>query len=105
MGFDLRLVVITRRWCDKNNLEMYGVTRQSAQRAYFLAAASIFEPSRSAERLEWAHAAVLAEAISRCLLKSSNTDDDRTTTAEWLVNEFVNTDDDNPARSVGVLLP
>jgi hypothetical protein len=45
MGFDLRLVVITRRWCDKNNLEMYGVTRQSAQRAYFLAAASIFEPS------------------------------------------------------------
>jgi hypothetical protein len=44
MGFDLRLVVITRRWCDKNNLEMYGVTSRSVLRAYFLAAASIFEP-------------------------------------------------------------
>jgi ent-copalyl diphosphate synthase len=84
---------------------MYGVTQQSTLRAYFLAAASIFEPSRAAERLAWARTAVLAEAISRCLLKSSNTDDDRTTTAEWLVNEFVNTDDDNQARSVGTLLP
>jgi len=83
---------------------MYGVTRQSALRAYFLAAASTFEPSRAAERLAWARTAVLAEAISGCLLMSSNTHDDRTMTAEWLVDEFVNSDDDNPARSVATLL-
>ena len=84
---------------------MYGVTPQSALRAYFLAAASIFEPGRAAERLGWARAAVLAEAISGCLLMSSNTHDDRTVTAEWLIDEFVNSDDEKPARSVGVLLP
>ncbi|CAD6253185.1 unnamed protein product [Miscanthus lutarioriparius] len=90
-----------KRWCGKNNLEMYGVTRQSALRAYFLAAASNFEPSRAAERLAWARTAVLAEAISGCLLMSSNTHDDRTMTAEWLVGEFVNSDDDNPASGRG----
>ncbi|CAD6253187.1 unnamed protein product [Miscanthus lutarioriparius] len=90
-----------KRWCGKNNLEMYGVTRQSALRAYFLAAASNFEPSRAAERLAWARTAVLAEAISGCLLMSSNTHDDRTMTAEWLVDEFVNSDDDNPASGRG----
>ncbi|XP_066335959.1 ent-copalyl diphosphate synthase 2-like [Miscanthus floridulus] len=90
-----------KRWCGKNNLEMYGVTRHSALRAYFLAAASNFEPSRAAERLAWARTAVLAEAISGCLLMSSNTHDDRTMTAEWLVDEFVNSDDDNPASGRG----
>lgn len=90
-----------KRWCDENNLEMYGVTPQSALRAYFLAAASIFEPGRAAERLGWARAAVLAEAISGCLLMSSNTHDDRTATAEWLIDEFVNSDDEKPASGGG----
>ncbi|CAD6253560.1 unnamed protein product [Miscanthus lutarioriparius] len=90
-----------KRWCDENNLEMYGVTPQSALRSYFLAAASIFEPGRAAERLGWARAAVLAEAISGCLLMSSNTHDDRTVTAEWLIDEFVNSDDEKPASGGG----
>ncbi|CAD6253565.1 unnamed protein product [Miscanthus lutarioriparius] len=90
-----------KRWCDENNLEMYGVTPQSALRAYFLAAASIFEPGRAAERLGWARAAVLAEAISGCLLMSSNTHDDRKVTAEWLIDEFVNSDDEKPASGGG----
>ncbi|KAG2651500.1 syn-copalyl diphosphate synthase, chloroplastic-like [Panicum virgatum] len=59
------------RWCEKNNLEMYGVTPQSAVRAYFLAAANIFEPDRAAERLGWARTAVIAQAISSCFLSSN----------------------------------
>lgn len=53
-----------RRWYAQNNLEMYGVTPQAALRAYFLAAANIFEPNRATERLGWARTAVLAEAVS-----------------------------------------
>lgn len=40
-------------------------------RSYFLAAASIFEPERAAERLGWARTAVLAEAVSEHLHGSS----------------------------------
>ncbi|CAO1942098.1 unnamed protein product [Urochloa humidicola] len=61
-----------RRWCEKNNLEMHGVTPQNALRAYFLAAANIFEPDREAERMGWARTAVIAQAISSCFLMSSN---------------------------------
>ena len=64
-------MAIDRRWCEKNNLEMYGVTPQSAMRAYFLAAANIFEPDRAAERLGWARTAVIAQAISSCFLSSN----------------------------------
>ncbi|KAG2659259.1 ent-copalyl diphosphate synthase 2-like isoform X3 [Panicum virgatum] len=58
-------------WFEKNNLEMYGVTPSSAMRAYFLAAANIFEPDRAAERLGWARTAVIAQAISSCFLSSN----------------------------------
>jgi len=60
-----------RSWFEKNNLEMYGVTPSSAMRAYFLAAANIFEPDRAAERLGWARTAVIAQAISSCFLSSN----------------------------------
>ncbi|CAO2046273.1 unnamed protein product [Urochloa humidicola] len=59
------------RWCEKNNLEMYGVTPQRALRAYFLAAASIFEPDRAAERMGWARTTVMTQAISSCFLSSN----------------------------------
>lgn len=62
-------------------------------RVYFLAAACIFEPSRAAERLAWARAAVLAEAISYCLLTNDDACACNKTTAEWLVREFTNGDD------------
>ncbi|XP_044970255.1 syn-copalyl diphosphate synthase-like [Hordeum vulgare subsp. vulgare] len=53
-----------KRWHDRNNLQMYGVSPNSALRAYFLAAANIFEPERAAERLGWARTAILTEAVS-----------------------------------------
>lgn len=52
-----------KRWHDRNNLQMYGVSLNSALRAY-LAAANIFEPDRAAERLGWARTAILNEAVS-----------------------------------------
>nr|CAB3450127.1 unnamed protein product [Digitaria exilis] len=60
------------RWCEINNLEMYGVTPKSALRAYFLAAANIFEADRAAERLGWARTAVLAQAFSSFFLSNHN---------------------------------
>ncbi|TVU29590.1 hypothetical protein EJB05_21164, partial [Eragrostis curvula] len=53
-----------RKWYDKNNLGEFGVSLDSALRAYFLAAANIFEPSRAAERLAWARTAMIAQALS-----------------------------------------
>ncbi|TVU29579.1 hypothetical protein EJB05_21153, partial [Eragrostis curvula] len=53
-----------RKWYDKNNLGEFGVSLDSALRAYFLAAANIFEPSRAAERLAWARTALIAQALS-----------------------------------------
>lgn len=43
---------------------MYGVSSRRMLQAYFLGAASIFEPDRAVERLGWARTAVLAEAVS-----------------------------------------
>ncbi|RLM78351.1 hypothetical protein C2845_PM12G17950 [Panicum miliaceum] len=83
-----------KRWCEKNNLEMYGVTPQSAMRAYFLAAANIFEPDRAAERLGWARTAVIAQAI---LSSNACTTDSM---LEGLISEL-STDDHNFARRGG----
>ncbi|XP_025792139.1 ent-copalyl diphosphate synthase 2-like [Panicum hallii] len=83
-----------KRWCEKNNLEMYGVTPQSAMRAYFLAAANIFEPDRAAERLGWARTAVIAQAI---LSSNACTTDSM---LEGLISEL-SSDDHNFARRGG----
>jgi hypothetical protein len=64
------------RWCDRKNLQMYGVSPKRVLQAYFLAAASIFETNRATERLGWARAAVLAEAVSshfRCSTSTNTT--------------------------------
>ncbi|KAJ1279657.1 hypothetical protein BS78_04G170900 [Paspalum vaginatum] len=63
------------KWYDRNNFQAYGVAPESALRAYFLAAASIFERDRVAERLAWARTAMLAEAASGYL--QCNADSDR----------------------------
>ncbi|KAG8071139.1 hypothetical protein GUJ93_ZPchr0006g41229 [Zizania palustris] len=73
-----------KRWYDRNNLQEHGVTLQSALRAYFVAAANIFEPNRAAERLGWARTAVLAEAVASHLRSSASADSVR----EWLVNKL-----------------
>ncbi|WVZ74938.1 hypothetical protein U9M48_023052 [Paspalum notatum var. saurae] len=66
-----------RKWYDRNNLQAYGVAPESALMAYFLAAASIYEPDRVAERLTWARTAMLAEAISGYLQCNAGSDTKR----------------------------
>ncbi|KAL6640344.1 hypothetical protein ACP70R_022193 [Stipagrostis hirtigluma subsp. patula] len=63
-----------RKWHNKTNLGVFGVTPERVLRAYFLAAANIFEPNRAAERLAWVRTAVVADAISRRLRENSCTD-------------------------------
>lgn len=46
------------------NLGDFGVSQGSLLLAYFIAAASIFEPERSPERMAWAKTAFLVETIA-----------------------------------------
>ncbi|KAL8171648.1 hypothetical protein V2J09_023452 [Rumex salicifolius] len=56
-----------KRWYVHNNLKDYGLSQSKLLQVYFVAAASIFEPERSYERLAWAQSAALVEAIkSHC---------------------------------------
>jgi ent-copalyl diphosphate synthase len=60
------------RWFTENGLEAFGVTSGDILRTYFMAAASIFEPSRATERLAWARVSVLANIISKYLRSDSS---------------------------------
>lgn len=53
-----------QKWFIEDGLEAFGMAPEDVLRAYFLAAACIFEPSRATERLAWARVSVLANAIS-----------------------------------------
>ncbi|TQD99301.1 hypothetical protein C1H46_015090 [Malus baccata] len=52
-----------QKWYAECKLENYGLSRRSLLMAYFVAAASIFEPERANERLAWAKTASLIETI------------------------------------------
>ncbi|KAJ4846430.1 (-)-kolavenyl diphosphate synthase tps28, chloroplastic [Turnera subulata] len=52
-----------QKWYEEYNLREYGVGRRTLLLAYFIAAASIFEPEKSKERLAWAKTTVLLETI------------------------------------------
>lgn len=52
------------RWYSECRLEEFGLSRKSLLFAYFLAAASIFEPERSQERLAWAKTSALLRTIT-----------------------------------------
>uniref|UniRef100_J3LBR2 ent-copalyl diphosphate synthase n=2 Tax=Oryza brachyantha TaxID=4533 RepID=J3LBR2_ORYBR len=54
-----------QKWFVENDLKAFGVASEDVFRAYFLAAACIFEPNRATERLAWARVSVLANTISR----------------------------------------
>uniref|UniRef100_A0A0D9VHD3 ent-copalyl diphosphate synthase n=1 Tax=Leersia perrieri TaxID=77586 RepID=A0A0D9VHD3_9ORYZ len=84
-----------KRWYIRNNLQAHGVTEQSALRAYFLAAANIFEPDRAAERLGWARTAILAEAIASHFQRNSTGADG---VMERLISGLESHDWDSQAR-------
>ncbi|GLT61948.1 hypothetical protein SLA2020_346180 [Shorea laevis] len=53
-----------QKWYSECNLGDFGLSRKTLLFAYFLAAASIFEPERSNERLAWVKTTALVEAIT-----------------------------------------
>ncbi|KAF5728168.1 ent-kaurene synthase A family protein [Tripterygium wilfordii] len=52
-----------QKWYEECKPRDFGISRECLLRAYFMAAASIFEPERSMERLAWAKTAILLEII------------------------------------------
>ncbi|KAL6338282.1 hypothetical protein AAG906_018554 [Vitis piasezkii] len=52
-----------QQWYTQCHLGEFGVSRKASLLAYFLAAACIFEPERSIERLAWAKTAILVLAV------------------------------------------
>ncbi|XP_029126812.1 ent-copalyl diphosphate synthase, chloroplastic isoform X2 [Cajanus cajan] len=61
-----------QRWYSEAELEGFGLSKQSLLFAYFIAAANIFEPERSRERLAWAVTAALVETL-RSYIKDGET--------------------------------
>ncbi|XP_061367004.1 ent-copalyl diphosphate synthase, chloroplastic [Gastrolobium bilobum] len=53
-----------QKWYSESRLGEFGLSRKTLLLAYFLAAASIFEPERSHERLAWAKTTALLETIT-----------------------------------------
>ncbi|KAA8550860.1 hypothetical protein F0562_002544 [Nyssa sinensis] len=54
---------IIQKWYTESNLGQFGISQTSLLFKYYMAAASIFEPERSKERLAWAKTSVLVETI------------------------------------------
>ncbi|KAL1312212.1 hypothetical protein HN51_038808 [Arachis hypogaea] len=52
-----------QRWYLETGLEEFGVSKESVLQSYFVAAASVFEPERSLERLSWAKTTTLIETL------------------------------------------
>lgn len=57
------------RWHSEYNLVELGVSHRNLLVAYFLAAATMFEPEKSKERLAWAKTATLLDAIASNFVK------------------------------------
>ncbi|XP_035548925.1 (-)-kolavenyl diphosphate synthase TPS28, chloroplastic-like [Juglans regia] len=53
-----------QRWYEECNLGEFGFSKRALLLAYFLAAASIYEPERSRERLAWVKTTALVETIA-----------------------------------------
>lgn len=62
-----------QRWYETCRLKKYGMVKEDMLKTYFLAAASIFEPDRAEERLNWARTAMLAKAFITSFYHCSTT--------------------------------
>nr|E2IHE0.1 RecName: Full=Copal-8-ol diphosphate hydratase, chloroplastic; AltName: Full=Copal-8-ol diphosphate synthase; Short=CcCLS; Flags: Precursor [Cistus creticus subsp. creticus]ADJ93862.1 copal-8-ol diphosphate synthase [Cistus creticus subsp. creticus] len=75
-----------QKWFMESKLDEFGVSSKTLLESYFLAAASIFEPERSTERLAWAKTAFLMETIGSYFDDEMNSKDLR----KAFVQEFKN---------------
>ncbi|CAJ2633133.1 unnamed protein product [Trifolium pratense] len=73
-----------QRWYMESELEGFGLSKKSLLFAYFVAAASIFEPERSLERLAWTKTAALLRT-----LKSHSKDEETRSTFVDKFNKYI----------------
>ncbi|GAU23364.1 hypothetical protein TSUD_334110 [Trifolium subterraneum] len=74
-----------QRWYLESKLEGFGLSKKSLLFAYYVAAASIFEPERSLERLAWTKTAALLQT-----LKSHLKDEETRSTFVDKFNKYIN---------------
>ncbi|KAK9723921.1 hypothetical protein RND81_05G034300 [Saponaria officinalis] len=74
------------RWYSECSIGEHGVSQSCLLMAHFLAAATLFEPEQSKERLAWAKTIALLEAIDTQFLNDNVSFEDR----RRFVNEFRN---------------
>ncbi|KDP21454.1 hypothetical protein JCGZ_21925 [Jatropha curcas] len=61
-----------QKWYEECNLGAFGVSKRELLYAYYMAAASIFEPERSKERVAWAKTTILLRTIDAYFNDNSN---------------------------------
>ncbi|XP_059625876.1 (-)-kolavenyl diphosphate synthase TPS28, chloroplastic isoform X2 [Cornus florida] len=66
-----------QKWYESCNLGEFGMSKRSLLFAYYLAAANLFEPERSNERLAWAKTSVLIDTIRSYFDKPETSDEQR----------------------------
>ncbi|KAH9309756.1 hypothetical protein KI387_037667, partial [Taxus chinensis] len=60
------------RWCRECRFDELGLVQDSIVKAYFLAAAAVFEPDMAPVRLAWAHSSILMAAVRILFSHSSS---------------------------------
>ncbi|XP_021680569.2 ent-copalyl diphosphate synthase 1-like [Hevea brasiliensis] len=75
-----------QKWYEECNLGDFGISKRELLLSYFLAAASIFEPERSKERLAWAKTTILLKTIDSYFDENNNSIEQR----RAFVQEFKN---------------
>ncbi|KAF9618789.1 hypothetical protein IFM89_002657 [Coptis chinensis] len=76
-----------QKWYNDCNLGDFSITDTTLLRTYFVAAASIFEPERSTERLAWTKTALLVDAIFAHF--KNNSKEQRTAFVDEFFNNIV----------------
>lgn len=56
-------------WYENRNVEEFGISRKNLVVAYFLAAATIFEPERAKERIVWAKTELISRMIKKFFIE------------------------------------
>ncbi|XP_057967946.1 ent-copalyl diphosphate synthase 1-like isoform X2 [Malania oleifera] len=87
-----------QKWYEKYNLGELGVSRKTLLLAYFVTAASIFEPERFKGRLAWAKTTIMVDMISSYFNHEETTREQRSAFIHEFKSTFGNTNYTNDKR-------
>ncbi|XP_057964387.1 ent-copalyl diphosphate synthase 1 isoform X1 [Malania oleifera] len=90
--------VIIQKWYSECNLGELGVSKKTLLLAYFVAAASIFEPERSRERFAWAKTTILLQIVASYFNQQETSYEQRRTFVKEFKNKFSKQDSINGER-------